>query len=79
MNIFRLFKSKKNIKICSKTHQIAPFKKIFLGSMPPNSPSKRLATPYIARRFAECTRLAPKLGPPGKSCIRPWTTTKKCI
>ena len=29
MNIFRLFESKKLMKICSKTHQIAPFKKIF--------------------------------------------------
>ena len=27
------------IKIHPKTHQIAPFKKIFSGSMPPNPPS----------------------------------------
>ena len=26
------------MKICSKTHQIAPFKKFFRGSMPPNPP-----------------------------------------
>ena len=36
MNIFTFFLSKKNMKICSKTHQIAPFKKISRGSMPPN-------------------------------------------
>ena len=34
----------KFMKICSKTHQIAPFKKKFRGRMPPNPPSKRMAT-----------------------------------
>ena len=28
--------------------QYAPFKKDFLGSMPPNPPSKRMATPRVA-------------------------------
>ena len=37
------------MKICSKTHQIAQFKKKILGSMPPNPPSKRVATPRVAR------------------------------
>ena len=41
-------KVKKNMKICSKTHQIAPFKTFFRGSMPPNPPSKRMATPRVA-------------------------------
>ena len=36
------------MKICSKRHQIAPFKKNFRGSMPPNPPSKRMATPSVA-------------------------------
>ena len=49
MNIFRLFESKKFMKICSKTHQIAPIKKI-LGSMPPNPPSKRMTTPRVASK-----------------------------
>ena len=48
MNIFRLFESKKFMKICSKTHQNAPFKKKFSGKHAPNPPSKRLTTPRIA-------------------------------
>ena len=70
MNIFRLFESKKFMKICSKTHQIARFKKFFRGSIPPNPPppSKRLASP------------PPKSWPSlGKACIRPWITTEKFI
>ena len=35
------------MKICSKTHQIAPFKIFFWGSMPPNPPSKCVATPRV--------------------------------
>ena len=34
MNFFRLFLSKKFMKICPKTHQIAPFKKIFREACP---------------------------------------------
>ena len=34
MNIFRLFESKKFMKICSKTHQTAPFKIFWGGSIP---------------------------------------------
>ena len=41
MTFSDFLKVKKNIKICSKTYQIAPLK-FFLGvSMPPNLPSKR--------------------------------------
>ena len=47
MNIFRFLSSKKIMEICFKTHQITPFKKIEL-------PSKLLATPRVARRFAAC-------------------------
>ena len=36
------------MKICSKRYQIAPFKKKFRGNMPPNPPSKRMATPSVA-------------------------------
>ena len=46
--IFLDFESKKFMKICSKTHQIAQLKKKFRGSMPPNPPSKRMATPRVA-------------------------------
>ena len=38
-------KVKKIKKICSNTHHS---KKDFLGSMPPNPPSKRMATPRVA-------------------------------
>ena len=41
-------KVKKIMKICSKTHQIAPFKNFLGGSMPPNHLSKRMATPRVA-------------------------------
>ena len=72
MNNFRLFKVK-IVKICSKTHRIVPFKKIFSGKHAPGPLSKRLATPYVASRFAACNSLSPpKSCPPlGKSCIRP--------
>ena len=36
------------MKICSKTHQIAPFQKKKLWKHAPESPSKRLATPRVA-------------------------------
>ena len=36
MTIFKLFLGQNFSKILSKTHQIAPFLKIFSGSMPPN-------------------------------------------
>ena len=36
------------MKISSKTHQIAPFKKEFPGKHAPEPPSKRVATPRVA-------------------------------
>ena len=42
MNTFRLFSSKKFMKICSKTHQIAPFKKNFTGKHAPELPEQTL-------------------------------------
>ena len=36
MNILSILSSKKFMKLCSKTHQIEPFKTISRGSMPPN-------------------------------------------
>ena len=36
------------MKICSKTHQIAPFKNFFPGKHAPEPPSKRMATPRVA-------------------------------
>ena len=59
--IFRLFESKKFMKICSKTHQIAPFKNIFRGSMSPNPPSKRMTTSRVSI-----------LAPPQKIVGPPW-------
>ena len=47
--IFRFFLSKKIMKICSKPHQIAPFKIFFRGSMSPTSPNKSLATPRVVK------------------------------
>ena len=66
MNIFRLFESKKLMKICSKTHQIAPFKKNFWEI-------------YLMINFLQAPKKVPP--PLGKSCIRPyiWTTTEKFI
>ena len=40
MVLFEIFKVKNLIRIYTKTHQIAPFLKIFSGGMPPNPPSK---------------------------------------
>ena len=49
MTFLDFLKVKKIMKICSKTHQIAPLN--FLGgSMPPNPPSKRVATTRVASR-----------------------------
>ena len=41
-------------------HQFAPFKKIFRGSMPPNTTSKRLAMPRAVSRFANATLPTPQ-------------------
>ena len=45
MVIFAIFQTQNLIQIYTKTHQIAPFKKISRAGMPPNPLSK-------ARRFA---------------------------
>ena len=50
------------MKICSKTHQIAPFKKFFSvkhAPKPPPPPNKRMATPRVTRRFAACHSPSP--------------------
>ena len=54
MNIFTIFFLPNFSKIFSKTHQIALFLKKFRRSMPPNPPSKRVALPRAAWRFAPC-------------------------
>ena len=51
MNIFRLFQSKKNMKVCSKTHQIAPFKKIFLVEACPRTPRANACVRRCALRI----------------------------
>ena len=69
MNIFRLFETKKIMKICSKTLQIAPLK-FFFGEAFPQTP--------LANAWLRHASQAPqKVGAPGKSCIRPWTTSEK--
>ena len=53
MNIFtNCFFLQNYSKILSKTHQIAPFLKIFSGKHSPEPPSKRVASPRAACRFA---------------------------
>ena len=67
--IFLDFLKVKFMKICFKTHQIAPFKKMFWGSMPPNPPSKRMATPRVAS--PPPPKKTKWLALLGKSCISP--------
>ena len=52
MNIFTIIFLQNFSKIFSKTHQIAPFLKIFSGEHAPELPSKR--KPHVAWRFAPC-------------------------
>ena len=54
MNIFTTFFVQNFSKIISKTHQIAPSFKIFSGEHAPVPPSKRVALPRAAWRFAPC-------------------------
>ena len=48
MILLDFLKVKKIMKICSKTHQIAPLKFIFRENMPPNPLSKHVAMPRVA-------------------------------
>ena len=66
-----LFSSKNFMEICSKTHQIAHFKKI-LGEACPRTP---LANALQAVSRHETRPAHQKVGPHGKSCIRPWPWT----
>ena len=51
----KFFKIKNLIQIYTKTHQIAPFLKIFSGGACPRTPlAKRMASPCAACRFATC-------------------------
>ena len=57
MNIFTIIFLQNFSKIFSKTHEIAPFLKIFSGEHSqhtPEPPSKRVASPRAAWRFAPC-------------------------
>ena len=54
MNIFTVIFFLNFSKIFSKTHQIAPFLKNFSGEHAPEPPSKRVALPRTAWRFAPC-------------------------
>ena len=54
MNIFTIFFLPNFSKIFSKTHQIAPFFKIFSGELAPESLSKRVASPRASWRYVPC-------------------------
>ena len=54
MNIFTIFSLQNLSKIFSKTHQIAPFFKVFSGEHAPEPPGKRVALPRAAWREAPC-------------------------
>ena len=55
MTIFSIIFFLQNFsKILSKTHQIALFLKIFSVEHAPEPPSKRVASPRAAWRFAPC-------------------------
>ena len=54
MNIFTIFFLQNCSKIHSRTHQIAPFFKIFSGEHAPEPPSKRIALPRSAWHKALC-------------------------
>ena len=69
MNIFRLFESEKFMKYAPKRTKLHHSKKFIRGRMPPKPPSKRL--------LRHTSQVPKKVGPLGKSCIRPWTTTEK--
>ena len=59
---FYFFSSKKLMKIYSKAHHLKKFSR---GIMPPNPPSKCLATPRVANSFAACNSPSPtKVAPP---------------
>ena len=56
MNIFRLFEGQKIMKICSKTHQVAPFKNIFSEKHAPN--------PLANAWLRHASQAPQKIGPP---------------
>ena len=66
------------MKICSKTQQITQFKKISRGNMPPNPPANAWLR-HESQSGVQLTESPKSWAPLGKSCIRPWTTTKKFI
>ena len=61
-------KVKKIMKICSKTHQIAPLKKKISGKHAPGP-----GTPVAKSWLCHASQAPPPNNncPPGKSCIRP--------
>ena len=66
MNIFRLFKVKKFIKICSKMHQIEPLKKLFSGKHAPLANAWLCHASQATSRYATCPapkKLAPLTNP----------------
>ena len=72
MEIFKFFQRQNMIQIYTKTHQIAPFKKISRGGdMLTNPPTKRMANfPFATYKFQNLKKYL--LAPPAKSWGRPW-------
>ena len=66
--IFEKFYGLNRIKIHTKTHQIAQFKKFFLGGIPPNPPSE--AYGFATCKFPNLKKKFLALPPP-KSWLRP--------
>ena len=56
------------MKICSKTHQIALFKKFTKGSKPPNPPNKLVASYFAACNSPSPPKSWPPLAYPAYAC-----------
>ena len=84
MNIFRLFQNKKRKKMYENMFQNAPnctIQKIFFGEACPQTPpppqqTHGYATRHKTLRGMPLAQPSRKFTLIGKSCIRPWTTTK---
>ena len=69
-----LFLNQNLIQIYTKTHQIAPFKKIYWGSIPPNPLAKRMASQHQISKSQKNIIPAPP-GPlpnPGDAPVDPY-------
>ena len=73
MLILKIFERQNRIQIYIKTHQIAPFKKLFSGGMPPNPPNKARRTAPHDTSHKRDEYFTPILSPPCLNMdICPW-------